>query len=450
MSISELQTKKILSIWDQYIKVNQKVEDTKGKDLGDIDSKREIACVTLRKYLNDFLAKKIDLGQFKTNVDSFNKQNNLWGFTSIKGQMFFNLMYKTSPNEGGIENLSKLLKKCIIEPRNLEEAKQKIDTLDEYVSLIFKKASDKRRAPNPASITYFLSYFWQFQNISEWPIMYNSMMLSFIDIGIWKSQTSPSLDYERFYQLNEEIKTILSKHTKTTIGNWEAEHAFWNFKRVTAYPKKEKKQKESKVELESSKEESTIIYKASFNIYDWIIPAVSKLVELGQASDKTAAAKGVAFEKAVSSVFEQLGFEVEYLGQGTGRNPDCIIKYRREHTAFLVDAKAYSDGYNPGRDDRAFREYIREWCPKLIDEGLNKIGFIIVSNSFNTKLDSVINDLTWNTDIKRFILFETDALLHLLAFKNKHNLEFSEIISQLVGLGSTITTQDIIQQFDDV
>ena len=116
----------------------------------------------------------------------------------------------------------------------------------------------------------------------------------------------------------------------------------------------------------------------------------------------------------------------------------------------MVDAKTYTDGYSPGRDDRAFRDYIRDWCPKLKDEGINKIGFIIVSNSFNSTLDTVINDLTWNTDIKRFILFETEALLHLIAFKNRHKLELSQIISQLVGLGNVISTQGIIQQFDDV
>ncbi len=452
MILKDQHKKKIIAIWDKYIADNKKVQDTKGNDLGDIDNDRREASVVLNEYINDYLKSKIDLGTFKTNVDSFNKQNNLWGFTSIKGQMFFNLLLKTCHTEEDEKKLSKLVKKSLKEPETLEESLGKIETLYQHCKELYDQAPDKRKVPNPKSITYFLSYFWQIQNANKWPIMYSSMVVSFTDIGIWTSEPTPMADFEKFYNLNEEIKVLLSAHTNREISNWDAEHSFWNFRTVTAYPKKKKEEKAKptgKVTIDT-KEETEIIYKASFNIFDYVIPAVARLIELGQATGKSASAKGAEFERAVSDVFDQLGFEVEYLGQGSGRNPDAVIRYRREHTAFLVDAKAYTDGYSPGRDDRAFRDYIRDWCPKLKDEGINKIGFIIVSNSFNSTLDTVINDLTWNTDIKRFILFETEALLHLIAFKNRHKLELSQIISQLVGLGNVISTQDIIQQFDDV
>ena len=82
-------------------------------------------------------------------------------------------------------------------------------------------------------------------------------------------------------------------------------------------------------------------------INNYIIPRVSKLVELGNATDKSATRKGYEFEKVVAEVFEQLDFDVEVLGQGTGRNPDAIIKFREENTAFIVDAKAYTDEMQP-------------------------------------------------------------------------------------------------------
>ncbi len=450
--IKEQHKKKIIAIWDEYIADNKKVQDLKGRDMGDIDKDRTEASVTLTGYISEYLKGKIDIGTFKTNVDSFNKQNNLWGFTSIKGQMFFNLLLKTCHTETEEQKLSKIIKKCISEPSDVQNAKDKIDLLYRHCKDLYDKAPDKRKVPNPGSITYFLSYFWQIQNASKWPIMYSSMIVSFTDIGFWKSEITPMEDFEKFYNLNAEIKQLLSDHTKKEISNWDAEHSFWNFRSVTAYPKKSKKKKveEGVVVVKDTKEETEMVYKASFNIYDYVIPAVARLIDLGHATGKSSSTKGAEFEKAVSDVFDQIGFEVEYLGQGTGRNPDAVIRYRKEHTAFLVDAKAYSDGYSPGRDDRAFRDYIRDWCPKLRDEGITKIGFMIVSNSFNSTLDKVINDLTWNTDIKRFILFETEALLHLIAFKNKHKLELSQIISQLVGLGNIISTQDIIQEFDVV
>jgi len=452
MILTDQHKKKIIDIWDKYIADNKKVQDTKGRDMGDIDNDRREASVALNHYINDYLKNKIDLGTFKTNVDSFNKQNNLWGFTSIKGQMFFNLLLKTCHTEDDEKKLSKLIKKSLKEPENLQDALKSIEILYNHCKKLYEQAPDKRKVPNPGSITYFLSYFWQIQNSAEWPIMYSSMIVSFTDIGLWAAEDTPMADFEKFYNLNSEIKKLLSVHTKRNISNWDAEHSLWNFRTITTYTKKEKEKKSSEVGSvpSTTKEETEIVYKASFNIYDYVIPAVAKLIELGNATGKSASAKGAEFERTVSDVFDQLGFDVEYLGQGKGSNPDAVIRYRREHTAFLVDAKAYTDGYSPGRDDRAFRDYIRDWCPKLIDEGIKKIGFIIVSNSFNSTLGTVINDLTWNTDIKRFILFETEALLHLIAFKNRHKLELSQIISQLVGLGNVIRTQDIIQQFDDV
>lgn len=177
---------------------------------------------------------RIDLSTFKTNVDSFNKQNNLWGFTSIKGQMFFNLLLKTCHKEEE-KKLSKLLKKSLKEPDNLTESLTKIESLYKHCKELYDHAPDRRKVPNPGSITYFLSYFWQIQNATKWPIMYSSMIASFADIGLWTNEPTPMEDYEKFYNLNEEIKKMLSVYTKREISNWDAEHSFWNFRTVTAY-----------------------------------------------------------------------------------------------------------------------------------------------------------------------------------------------------------------------
>lgn len=452
MILKDQHKKKIIAIWDKYIADNKKVQDTKGNDLGDIDNDRREASIVLNEYINDYLKNKIDLGTFKTNVDSFNKQNNLWGFTSIKGQMFFNLLLKTCQTEEDEQRLSKLVKKSIRIPENLQEATNKIDALYQHCSALYNQAPDKRKVPNPKSITYFLSYFWQIQNADKWPIMYSSMVVSFTDIGIWTNEPTPMEDFEKFYNLNKEIKSLLSDRTGREISNWDAEHSFWNFRTVSGSSKKTKKAKSENDEPSGIIQivDQKVVYKASFDIYEWVFPSVSKVVDLGKATNKSASSKGADFEKAVATVFQQLGFDVNFLGQGKGRNPDAIATYPQDQVSFIIDAKAYSDGYNLGVDDRAFRDYIRDWCPKLKNQGLYKIGFIIVSNSFKSTLDELAKDLTWNTDIKRFILFETEALLHLLAFKNKHNLELSQIISDVVSMGEVITTQDIIQKFDEV
>lgn len=236
-------------------------------------------------------------------------------------------------------------------------------------------------------------------------------------------------------------------HSKKSISNWDAEHAFWNFK---GNPNKELVKKKNNTKEFKIEQETTIVINSSFELSDYLIPKVAKLTDLGNDTEKSSASKGSEYEKLVAEIFNLLDFEVEILGQGTGRNPDAIIRLREENTAFLVDAKAYSNGYGLGVDDRAIKEYINHYCPKLQKEGYKKIGFIIVSNSFKSNFDSFINEITWNTDIKRFTLLSSEALLYLLAYKTKDRLSLSTIIESIIGFGNPVTANNIIEEFDDV
>lgn len=158
----------IHTIWDNYIKNNRTVLDTKGNELINIDDARRTAIVELKKFIEDFQNGSANIYEFKTNVDSYNKRNNLWGFTATKGQMFFNQLVKN--NESNIEGLTTLLKQSITIPKTLDEALAKIGTLEKYCQAIYNKAKDKRKVPNPGSVSYFLSYFWQIQDEEKWPI----------------------------------------------------------------------------------------------------------------------------------------------------------------------------------------------------------------------------------------------------------------------------------------
>ncbi len=436
--------KRIETIWDSYINSDQRVLDTKGNELPNIDESRKEAIVQLNEFIKTFTAGESDIYEFKTNVDSFNKRNNLWGFTATKGQMFFNQLVKSS--EQNIDKLTALIKSTISKPSNLKDALSKIDQLEKHCLSIFTKAKDKRKVPNPGSVGYFLSYFWQIHDYQSWPIMYTSLTNAFQELEIWEGKSSQREAYEYFFNLNEEIKSILKSYSKKEISNWDAEHAFWKFKGNPNKPVAKKKEPVVATELEETKLRIT----ANFELSDYLIPKVSRLVELGSETEKSSSAKGSEYEKLVAEIFKQLDFEVEVLGQGSGRNPDAIIKLREENTAFLVDAKAYSNGYSLGVDDRAIKEYINFYCPKLQKEGYKKIGFIIVSNSFKSNFDSFINEITWNTDIKRFILLTSEALLFLLAYKTKDRLSLSTMIESIIGFGNPVTSQNIIEEFDDI
>lgn len=449
MTITKDKVISINAIWDNYVKGDKQILDAKVKELPNINELRTDAIIHIKNIIQHFKKGESNVYEFKTNIDSFNKRNNFWGFTATKGQMFFNQLVKNSDTK--IEELTDLLKQSISIPKNLENALEKIEELENYCFSIFSKAKDKRKAPNPGSVGYFLSYFWQIQDCENWPILYTSLINSFTELGIWETKPTQKETYFFFYQLNEEIKKILSQHSKNQITNWEAEHAFWNFKgnpNKIEKSKTEFKQNEPKIiEIE---DETVMILNASFDLSDYLIPKVAKLTELGNQIDKSSASKGSEYEKLVSEIFKQLDFEVETLGQGSGRNPDAILRFREENTAFIVDAKAYSNGYSLGVDDRAIKEYINHYCPKLQKEGYKKIGFIIVSNSFKSNFDNFINEITWNTDIKRFILLSSEALLFLLAYKTKDRLSLSTIIESIIGFANPVEAQKIITEFDDV
>lgn len=437
----------IIEIWEDYQKTNKKVLDTKGNIIKDIDENRIDSIRNIKDILDIFMTGDYFINEFKTSLDSYNKRNNYWGFTATKGQMFFNQLTKTS--EPDLEPLTILLKEVITEPTNLDDALNKIEKLEKFANSIFKSAPDKRKAPNPGSVGYFLSYFWQIYNPEKWPVFYTSLVNGFKELEIWQDHKTQKENYEYFYNLNEEVKNILGEHSGRNISNWEAEHAFWNF---TGRPKVDYKKAKPEIIIEiKSENNEEISFKPNFDLSDYLIPRVAKLVELGNNSEKSASAKGSEFEKMVAETFKLLGFETENFGQGTGRNPDAIIKFREEHTAFIVDAKAYNEGYSMGRDDRAIREYIANYCPKLRKDGFTKIGFIIVSNSFKTNLQEFANEITWNTDIKRFIPLTTEALLYCLGYKTKDDkVNLSVIIEHLTGLNGVITAQNIIQRFDDI
>jgi hypothetical protein len=440
---SEDTRQKITRIWNTYIEANKQVLDTKGRVINNIDVQRATAIKEIREMMSALFSSKVNISQFKTSLDGYNKRNNLWGFTAAKGQMFFNQLVKA--NEQNLPKLLALFRNTLVEPRNLKEATEKLDEFEKFVRTTFAIAVDKRKAPNPGSVGYFLSYFWQVQNPVKWPIIYTSLTNAFSDLGIWKDHNTQSSAYEDFYNLNEEVKAVLSTHAKSIISNWDLEHAFWLLRgNPRAIPEKRPKRKSG---IRVSVESPIIQLSSSFVLSDYLIPKVAGLVKLGNATNKS---KGSQFEKLVAEIFKLLDFDVQDLGQGRGRNPDAILRFREENTAFIVDAKAYSDGYSMGVDDRAIKEYISHHCPVLKKEGYTKIGFIIVSNFFKSNLESFINEITWNTEIKRFILLESEALLYLLAYKMKDKRDLPTIIERLVSMGNLVTASNVIEKFDDI
>src|SRR5574344_24200 len=88
----------------------------------------------------------------------------------------------------------------------------------------------------------------------------------------------------------------------------------------------------------------------------YLPPVISLLETLSKNENKS-----LDFEKKVNLAFQLIGFQVDDLGQGTGRNPDGIAKCRQYHYAIIIDAKSRKEKYTIGTEDRKFIEYIKKY-----------------------------------------------------------------------------------------
>lgn len=423
---------KIQSIWEQFVSDGRKGIDLKGNEYQsrELDQNRIAEIKVLKGIIDDFINRKIDFKSFKSTLDGENKRNNLWGFPAIKGQMFFNQLTNSQPDD--LEPLRNLLSKCISEPSDIEDAKEKIQSLEKFVLKIYNEADDKRKVPKPSSIPYFLSYFWQIHNYSKWPIYYTSLINSLRDLGLWKQLKSENESYEYFYSITNKIKDYLESYSKEQLTHWDVEHCFW-------WSQQKKKNSATKRGGKTM----------SFELNEYIPPIISNLVEKGQQKGESRTSKGIEFEKQVSLGFKMLDFDVEELGQGRGREPDSIVTDRPENTVFIVDAKVRPEGYSIGVDDRAIKEYINKHLPKLKKEGYKKTGFIIVSSKFKGDPNKFVDDITLETEIKRLTLLTSEALLYLVAFKLKDGRRTTDIENVLLQNG-IVDAKSVIELFGDV
>ena len=74
--IQDDKKQQIYTIWDSYVHSNKVVLDSKGKEFQNINESRIQAIEYLKELIKQFSSNEIDIYEFKTTVDSFNKRNN--------------------------------------------------------------------------------------------------------------------------------------------------------------------------------------------------------------------------------------------------------------------------------------------------------------------------------------------------------------------------------------
>jgi len=440
--LNESQQKRVLAIWQEYVSSKHKfINASTEYDADEFDKLRNNIIPEIRAKIASYLSGTIALEQFKTEIDSVNKRHRLWGFRGMAGQMFFNMLYNSSSGAGVLDKFDSTLKQCILEPKDLESAKTKIDLLSTFSNDLGDLASSKSKAPKTGSCPFFISYFWQIQNASKFPVYYKSMVDVLSDESLLNPSGLYSKDYAEFYDFNHEVASLIKSKTKEEVSLWDVEHAFW--------------QRSQKQDTEIPVVEVNPSYQChpTESLPTSFIPPVVSILSLLAKNDpgiavacqKSGISTEKVFEDRIGILFRMAGYSVEpNRGQGYGRVPDGIAICREYHYAIIYDAKVRQGGYSIGTDDRAIKEYIFHESEILKRQGIRNVYFAVISSSFNGEFDDVIRSLKIETEIREVLFIEASALLAMLEEK----LRSPELDLGPKGIQSILAESGVIKDAD--
>jgi len=371
-----------------------------------------------------FLTGSMPLAEFKTQIDSINKQNTFWGFSGIKGQMFFNLLFNACTDDA---ELTAELTAAIATPDSEDMAKSRMRNFTSYVRRIgdaYVEGGGKKHArPKLSSIPFFLSYFWQIQSPLRWPVYYTNSVQVLTDLNLFLQNEDLAEAYVEFTRLHTELQGVFSSESSRQFTLYDVEHVWWYVGQVkenaaVAKPVVGKPQPAPTKIIDSDQSLSQL----PDSYVPPIISVIPRLAANESQLEAAAKASGIsiarALEKSINAAFTILGYETKLLGQGQGRIQDGLAISPDDSYAILWDAKARQNGYSMGTDDRIVREYITTQSRELKKKRhLRNLYYMIISSSFHNDFDDLIRGLKMDTDINEVCLVESDAFVAMVDAK---------------------------------
>jgi uncharacterized ubiquitin-like protein YukD len=411
------QQKVALGLLEDFINSGEnafRVELNKEIPYSDLDNSRTELIKTIQVELDKLFSGDTKLEDFKIQIDSINKRNRLWGFKGMNGQMFFNMLFNVASDHGLLDSLNQHLISSLRIPNDIEEAKEKIKKFISFITDMNKLVHSKREAPKIKSSLYFLSYFWQIQSNEKFPIFYNSLEITFEQLGLLSEDEDLANYYENFFELNKHLKILFEKKLNRSVNFWYVEHVFWHYFNT-------------KINVVIEKSESRPLEKEPLSSIaatsDEYVPSILADIPLIAISDSKIEEKypgqklDLVFEEKMYILFKMLGYEVEKLGPGK-RDVDGIAKAKKDHYAIVYDCKCRHDGFGFHADDeRTVIEYIQKNKKRLNNEGMDRIYFAIISSSFDKISDKQLKDILRQSGANNIPLIRAEQLLNVLKLK---------------------------------
>lgn len=392
----------------------------------EFDQKRVEAIPEILRLLRDFLAGSVDLIGLKESHEVLCRRHDYWGFKGFSGQMVLNQL--TNWSQASTE-MTSLLRASLAAPADRGEAAKKIDSLDSKIGRLIPDEKKLRRA----SLPYFVSYFWQIQGPAKIPVQYGSIKRTLAEMGVVETNEGPGSYFTQFWDTQDALADLYAAQLDIRGANryWFVEHVLW-FNRH--------EQQEKPVRPREAGEITTPTPVQGYRQY--IPPVLEHFLEFSNGEGNS-----LAFEHQVIQLFRMLGFRVQGLGQGKGREPDGIAYCREYNYVILFDAKSSKAGYGIGTDDRTIVEYIRRYERELRREGYSNIYYVIVSSSFKGTSKSSVDRVRAETPVKSLVLMTAEQALRLLASKIEDPAAFDleEFHSLLLDSGEL--AQESLEEF---
>jgi len=220
--------------WGEFKDSPEHIECRKYEDI-----RKEKISITNEK-ISKFLQSKIELIIFRNVIDNIKpsetnlrrrKIMSVWGADGSIGMMLFNMLIKYAM-EDELKKLSKLLRKCMRVPNNIEEAEDKIDIFADYIKNFSRTVDSKRvfKIDPQKSFKYvkitlnysnskmLLPVFWDMQDLDKFPIYYTSCekVIKKLDEkdNYYSKSNSPGKNYKLFYEFNIDLIRLLKKKYK--------------------------------------------------------------------------------------------------------------------------------------------------------------------------------------------------------------------------------------------
>ncbi|MFA7293375.1 MAG: hypothetical protein WC023_14150, partial [Rhodocyclaceae bacterium] len=230
--LDDTQTARAIKAMEAYLSASpgEDSKQTPVQEGAELDLKRRaLIAERLLPVLAKFLDGSMQLTEFKPEIDRINKQNALWGFKGIKGQMFFNLIYNACLDEN---ELVSELKSALTCPADESTAKSKIRNFASYVRRIGEDhvaaGNSKASRPKPSSIPFFLSYFWQVQEPDKWPVFYTNSVQVLSDLNLYQQADDLTEAYIDYTRLHVALQDLFSKKVGKTFTLYDVEHVWWH------------------------------------------------------------------------------------------------------------------------------------------------------------------------------------------------------------------------------